>query len=47
MDMKKVTLEKIEALLNNLENESEIILDESVMETAKKPLERMLVLAAR
>ena len=47
MDMKKVTLEKIEALFNNLENESEIILDESVMETAKKPLERMLVLAAR
>ena len=46
-DMKKVTLEKIEALLNNLENEEEIILDESVMEAAKKPLEQMLVLAAK
>ena len=46
-DMKKVTLEKIEALLNNLENEKEIILDETVMDAAKKPLEQMLVLAAR
>lgn len=46
-DMKKVTLEKIEALLENLVNENEVILDESVMQTAKKPLEQMLVLAAR
>lgn len=46
-DMKKATLEKIEAMLNNLENEQEVILDENVMKTAKKPLEQMLVLAAR
>ena len=47
VDMKKATLEKIETMLNNLENEQEVILDEIVMETAKKPLEQMLVLAAR
>lgn len=45
MDMKKVTMEKIEAILENLEAQKEIILDENIMEQAKKPLEKMLVLA--
>lgn len=45
MDMKKVTMEKIEAILENLDAQKEIILDESIMEQAKKPLEQMLVLA--
>lgn len=45
MDMKKVTMEKIESILENLEAQKEIILDENIMEQAKKPLEQMLVLA--
>lgn len=45
MDMKKVTMEKIESILENLEAQKEIILDENIMEQAKKPLEKMLVLA--
>ena len=43
--MKKVTMEKIESILENLEAQKEIILDENIMEQAKKPLEQMLVLA--
>ena len=38
---------KIGDFMVNLENEEEIILDESGMEAAKKPLEQMLVLAAK
>lgn len=46
-DMKLVTLEKIEKLLTNLENEKEIVLDDEVTDKAKKPLEQMLILAGR
>ena len=45
MDMKKVTLEKIEYILENLESQKEIILEDKVMEQAKRPLEQMLILA--
>lgn len=44
-DMKKVTMEKIVEVLENLENEEEILLDERIMEQAKRPLEQMLELA--
>lgn len=44
-DMKKVTLAKIEHILENMEDISEVVLSESTMELAKKPLEQMLVLA--
>lgn len=44
-DMKKVTLAKIEHILENLDDISEVVLPESTMELAKKPLEQMLVLA--
>ena len=43
--MKKVTLEKIENILEKLDEQSEIILDDKIMEQAKNPLEQMLVLA--
>lgn len=43
-DMKKVTLEKIEHILENLEAQEEVLLKEDIMELAKKPLEQMLVL---
>lgn len=44
-DMKKVTMEKIADILDNLENQKEILLDEWIMEQAKLPLEQMLALA--
>lgn len=44
-NMKKVSLLKIEHVLENLENQEEIVLEESMMEEAKLPLEQMLVLA--
>ncbi len=44
-DMKKVTLEKISEILENLEQQKEILLDEQIMEQAKLPLEQMLALA--
>lgn len=44
-DMKKVTLEKIENLLEHLESWPELLLDESIMERARRPLEQMLILA--
>ncbi len=45
MDMKKVSLEKIVHIMENLTEQEEVILDERIMEQAKKPLEQMLVLA--
>lgn len=44
-DMKKVTMEKIAEVLENLEKQEEILLDERIMEQAKRPLEQMLILA--
>ncbi len=44
-DMKKITLEKIENILENLDKQEEIVLDERMMEQAKRPLEQMLALA--
>ncbi len=44
-DMKKISLTQIGQVLDNLENEEEIILDESILEQAKLPLEQMLALA--
>lgn len=46
-DMKKVTLEKIEYVLENMGTGRcpEVLLDEQVMERAKRPLEQMLKLA--
>lgn len=44
-DMKKVTLEKIADILDNLEKQEEILLDKRIMEQAKLPLEQMLALA--
>lgn len=44
-DMKKNTLAKIEHILENLEKQSEVVLDKGTMVQAKKPLEQMLVLA--
>lgn len=44
-DMKKITLTKIEHVLEELENQEEMILEASIMEQAKLPLEQMLVLA--
>lgn len=43
-DMKKVTLSKIENILENLDSQDEVILNEDIMELAKRPLEQMLVL---
>lgn len=44
-DMKKVSLTKIAEVLQNLEQKKEVLLDEKIMEQAKRPLEQMLVLA--
>ena len=44
-EMKKVTLFKIQQILENLEQEQEVLLPEDVIEQAKTPLEQMLVLA--
>ena len=44
-DMKKITLEKIVEILEQLESKQEVLLKETIMEQAKKPLEQMLVLA--
>lgn len=44
-DMKKVTMDKIVHILENLDSQEEIILDDAVMEQAKRPLEQMLELA--
>ena len=44
-DMKKVSLEKIAHVLENLSDQEEIVLDERIMEQAKLPLEQMLALA--
>ena len=44
-DMKLVTPEKMLAVLEHLEEQEEIVLDDSLMEQAQKPLQRMLVLA--
>lgn len=44
-DMKKVSLEKIADVLENLSKQEEILLDERIMEQAKLPLEQMLALA--
>lgn len=44
-DMKKVTMGKIENILKNLDAQEEIILDDKIMEQAKRPLEQMLILA--
>ena len=43
--MKKVTLDKVYDVLKNLENKEELILPDAMMEKAKKPLEKMLILA--
>ncbi len=45
MDMKKVSLEKIVHIMENLAEQEEVLLDERIMEQAKRPLEQMLVLA--
>lgn len=44
-DMKKSSLDKIEKILDNLDEQKEILLSDEVMERAKLPLERMLELA--
>lgn len=44
-DMKKVTLEKILHIMEHMDEHEEIILQSDVAELAKKPLEKMLVLA--
>lgn len=44
-NMKKVSLAKVEHVLENLEEQEEILLDERMMEQAKLPLEKMLALA--
>lgn len=44
-DMKKVTLEKIGQILEQLEVQQELLLDAGTMEQAKRPLEQMLLLA--
>jgi quinolinate synthase len=44
-NMKKVSLKKIERVLENLEEQEEILLPEEIMEKAKLPLEQMLALA--
>ncbi len=45
LNMKKVTLDKVYDVLKNLENKEELILPDAMMEKAKKPLEKMLILA--
>lgn len=44
-DMKKVSMEKIVEVLENLDKQEEILLDDRIMEQAKRPLEQMLELA--
>lgn len=44
-DMKLVSLQKLKSVLEHLDEQPEIILDQALMEQAKKPLERMLLLA--
>lgn len=44
-DMQKSSLEKIERILENLEEQPELLLDGRIMERAKLPLEQMLLLA--
>lgn len=44
-NMKKVTIDKVYDVLNDLEDQEELILPEAMMEEAKCPLERMLDLA--
>lgn len=44
-DMQKSTLEKIEHMLKDLEKQPELLLDGSIMERARLPLEQMLLLA--
>lgn len=44
-DMKKISLDKIAGVLEHLEKQEEIILDDRIMEQAKRPLEQMLALA--
>ena len=44
-DMKKVTMEKILDIMENMDKHQEIILEDEVIELAKKPLEQMLILA--
>lgn len=44
-DMKKITLEKAVYVLEHLDSQPEILLDERIMEQAKRPLEKMLKLA--
>ena len=43
--MKKSTMDKIETILKDLDNQREVILSDDIMERAKLPLERMLELA--
>ena len=45
-DMKKVTLEKVAYVLEHLNEQTEIVLEDSIMERAKLPLEKMLQLAS-
>ena len=45
VDMKKSTMDKIETILKDLDNQREVILSDDIMERAKLPLERMLELA--
>lgn len=44
-DMKLATLEQVLNVLENLDEQEEILLDDSIMEQAKLPLQRMLELA--
>lgn len=44
-DMKLITLDKLEYILGHLDTQQEIILDGELIDKAKKPLERMLLLA--
>lgn len=44
-DMKKITPEKVAYVLEHLEAQPQILLEEQIMERAKRPLERMLQLA--
>ncbi len=43
--MKLITLDKLEYILGHLDTQQEIILDGELIDKAKKPLERMLLLA--
>ena len=44
-NMKKITIEKVRDVLEN--PEKEVILRDEIMESAKRPLEKMLELAAK